>query len=126
MVEATLGKNDTSYRINPSEIQCKNQLLLIFLIIHSLTQVLYIEWHPSASDVLLSAGGDHAIFVWNTKTCEAVSTIRVHEQPIQSLSWNYDGSYFATSCRDKKIRIINPHTGEMISVSELQKCKERG
>ena len=74
-------------------------------------------WHPCASDVLLSAGGDFAVFIWNTKTKEAVLTISVHEQLIQSVSWNYDGSCFATSCKDKKIRIFDAHTGDVLSVS---------
>ena len=89
-------------------------------------KVLYAVWHPSASDVLLSAGGDHTVFVWNTKTREALSTIKVHDHLIQSLSWNYDGSYFATSCRDKKLRIIDPRTRGVISVSKLQRFKKEG
>lgn len=86
-------------------------------------QVMYVVWHPSASDVLLSVGADHAIFIWNTKTQEAVSRVKVHPDLIYSVSWNYDGSLIATSCRDKKLRVVNPRTAEVLTVniSAIQK-----
>ena len=98
----------------------------LWILLFNALQVLYVVWHPSASDVLLSAGGDYTVFVWNTKTREALSTIKVHDHLIQSVSWNYDGSYFATSCRDKKLRIIDPRTRGVISVSKLQRFKKEG
>jgi WD40 repeat protein len=65
---------------------------------------------------LLSAGVDRIIVIWNTKTQEAITQIDVHGDNINSISWNYNGSYFATTCKDKKLRVINARTGEVVSV----------
>lgn len=80
-------------------------------------KVVFVLWHPSASDVLLSASADNNIYVWNTKSGEALFSIEgKHPDMIQSVSWNYDGSFIATTCKDKKLRVIDPRSGEV--------CKE--
>ena len=81
-----------------------------------LPQVSYVLWHPCAKSVLLSAGFDCKIIIWNTETGDKLSEIpdlTGKEQQIYSVSWNYDGSYFATSCKDKKLRIVDPRSGEV-------------
>ena len=35
-------------------------------------RVTYVEWHPTAENILLSAGSDHAIIVWNIGTGQPV------------------------------------------------------
>ena len=46
-----------------------------------------------------------------------MQSIDVHQDTIYSLSINRDGSRIATTCRDKKLRIIEPRTGALIQVS---------
>ena len=68
--------------------------------------------------MLASVGFDHKIFVWNTSTGEQLCKIDgFHTDIIYSISWNYDGSLLATTCKDKKIRVIDPRKNEIISVS---------
>lgn len=55
---------------------------------------MYLLWHPTAENILLSAGYDHLIFVWNIAKGQAVNVIECHEQPIYSMSFN---RYFKTS-----------------------------
>jgi hypothetical protein len=78
-------------------------------------KVSYIEWHPTAADILLSAGADFRCILWNTDKAECIRVIAVHNDTIFSVSWNLDGSRFATTCKDKKIRIIDPRQGTVIS-----------
>lgn len=33
---------------------------------------------------------------------------------IWSINFNYDGSRFVTTCKDRKIRILDAHTGEVL------------
>lgn len=73
----------------------------------------YIEWHPTADNVLLSAGSDHLIFVWNIGSGEPINIIKCHPDVIYSMSFNRDGSLLATTCKDKKLRIIDPRTGRV-------------
>ncbi|CAN7980333.1 unnamed protein product, partial [Ixodes pacificus] len=74
----------------------------------------YVEWHPTAEHVLLSAGFDHSILVWDVSRAEAVRTIDCHPDSIHSMSFNRDGSLLATTCKDKKLRVIDPRTGNVI------------
>jgi len=77
-------------------------------------RVTYLEWHPTADNILLSAGSDHVIIVWNIGTGEAINYIECHPDVIYSMSFNRDGSYLATTCKDKKLRILDPRTGQVV------------
>lgn len=77
-----------------------------------------LQWHPSANNVLLSAGADSRIIIWNVGTGEILSSID-HPDLIFHCSWSWDGSHLVTTCKDKKIRIYDPRTGDMEQVSEL-------
>ncbi|XP_076364215.1 coronin-6-like isoform X2 [Tachypleus tridentatus] len=71
-----------------------------------------IQWHMSANNVLLSAGADCKIFIWNVGTGEVLSQIN-HPDIIYDCCWSWDGSRFVTTCKDRKIRVYDPHTGEV-------------
>ncbi|XP_075230829.1 coronin-2B-like isoform X2 [Lycorma delicatula] len=75
----------------------------------------YIEWHPTAENILVSAGFDHLIILWDVGKGEALNVIDCHPDVIYSISFNKDGSRLATTCKDKKLRIIDPRTGFVIS-----------
>src|SRR5688572_13415376 len=44
-----------------------------------------------------------------------VQEIDVKDIPL-SASWNFDGSQIVTSCKDKKVRIIDPRSGSTLKV----------
>ena len=71
-----------------------------------------ILWHPSANNVLLSAGADFKIIIWNVGTSEILSQID-HPDLIFHCSWSWDGAHLVTTCKDKKIRIYNPRNGSI-------------
>ncbi|XP_073971921.1 coronin-2B-like isoform X2 [Rhodnius prolixus] len=75
----------------------------------------YIEWHPTAENVLASVGFDYLIILWDVGKGDALHVIDCHQDVIQSLSFNRDGSRLATTCKDKKLRVIDPRTGFVIS-----------
>ena len=75
--------------------------------------------------MLASAGYDHKIIVWNTSSGEQLALLDgYHPDIIYSFSWNYNGSLLATTCKDKKIRVIDPRRNEVISVSTCARVKE--
>ncbi|XP_026497028.2 coronin-2B-like isoform X1 [Vanessa tameamea] len=78
-------------------------------------RVAYIEWHPTAENILLSAGFDYLIFVWDVGKGEAVKVIDCHSDVIYCMSFNRDGSLLATTCKDKKLRVIEPRRGIVLS-----------
>uniref|UniRef100_G3P236 Coronin n=1 Tax=Gasterosteus aculeatus aculeatus TaxID=481459 RepID=G3P236_GASAC len=73
-----------------------------------------ITWHPTARNVLLSAGCDNQIIIWNVGTGEAMITLdEMHPDVIYNVTWNRNGSLICTACKDKAIRVIDPRK-EMI------------
>jgi WD40 repeat protein len=79
-------------------------------------QVQHIQWHPTAENVLASAGADNALIVWDVESGDMLMRCDVHPDMIFSISWSYNGSLIATSCKDKKIRMIDPRTGDTVQV----------
>lgn len=79
-------------------------------------RVAYIEWHPTAENILFSAGFDHLVIVWHIGRGEAVNVIDCHTDVIYSISLNRDGSLLATTSKDKKLRVIEPRSGIVKSV----------
>lgn len=71
-------------------------------------------WHPSALNVLLTAGSDNLVIIWNVGTGEALVRIDCHPDVVYSACWNWDGSRLVTTCKDKKIRMLNPRSGEVL------------
>uniref|UniRef100_A0AC35TI05 Coronin n=1 Tax=Rhabditophanes sp. KR3021 TaxID=114890 RepID=A0AC35TI05_9BILA len=72
-------------------------------------------WHPTANNILLTAGGENKLLLWNVGTGEALLEIDGHPDQIFSMSFNYDGSQFVTACKDKKLRIFDSHSGDMVA-----------
>ncbi|TSW89617.1 Coronin-1C [Bagarius yarrelli] len=62
-----------------------------------------ITWHPTTRNILLSAGCDNMIMIWNVGTGEALITLEdMHPDVIFSACWNRNGSLICTACKDKK------------------------
>ena len=80
-----------------------------------------LEWHPTAENILLSAGYDHLIIVWNIAKGHAINVIDCHMDSIYSMPFNRNGSLLATTCKDKMIRIIDPRTGEVLRQGDCHK-----
>jgi coronin-1B/1C/6 len=78
-------------------------------------------WHPSAQNVLLTAGSDNIVVIWNVGTGEPTVVIESHPDLVYSACWNWDGSKLLTTCKDKKIRVIDPRSG---NVDEEAICHE--
>ncbi|XP_004535682.1 coronin-6 isoform X2 [Ceratitis capitata] len=72
-------------------------------------------WHPSALNVLLTAGSDNQVVIWNVGTGEILVHIDSHPDVVYSACFNWDGSKLVTTCKDKKIRIYDPRSGEIES-----------
>ena len=54
--------------------------------------------------------------IWDVARGQPLNVISCHSNTIYSISWNPNGSLFATSCKDKKIRVIDPRTGCVLQV----------
>ncbi|XP_072311558.1 uncharacterized protein coro1cb isoform X2 [Eucyclogobius newberryi] len=82
-----------------------------------------VSWHPTARNVLLSAGCDNQIVIWNVGTGEAMINLEdMHPDVIFSVSWSRNGSLLCTACKDKKVRVIDPRKNKI--VTEKDKAHE--
>ncbi|KAI4900037.1 hypothetical protein NFI96_028135 [Prochilodus magdalenae] len=82
-----------------------------------------IEWHPTSSGILFSAGYDYKILIWNLEIGEPVKMIDCHTDVILCMSFNTEGSLLATSCKDKKLRVIEPRTGQVLQEANCKNHK---
>ncbi|TRY87787.1 hypothetical protein DNTS_015695 [Danionella cerebrum] len=74
-----------------------------------------ISWHPTAHNVLMSAGCDNVVILWNVARGEAVVRIdSVHTDLIYSACWNRNGLQILTACKDKKLRVLDPRKGSVL------------
>ena len=71
-----------------------------------------VMWHPSAQNILLSCGSDNNVCVWNVGTGECLVNFGLPEL-VLSASFNWDGSEVIFTCKDKKIRRVDPRTGNV-------------
>ncbi|CAM9152559.1 unnamed protein product [Ascophyllum nodosum] len=83
------------------------------------TAVRHVEFHPVAENVLMTTNADHSLQLCDVAAGgdTAVVTIDVHTHSINSASFNGDGSLIATTCRDGKIRVLDPRVS--ISTSSV-------
>ncbi|XP_034873103.1 coronin-1C isoform X1 [Mirounga leonina] len=78
-----------------------------------------VVWHPTTRNVLLSAGCDNAIIIWNVGTGEALINLDdMHSDMIYNVSWNRNGSLICTASKDKKVRVIDPRKQEIVAEKE--------
>ncbi|XP_025197809.1 coronin-2B-like isoform X1 [Melanaphis sacchari] len=100
--------------IPDSGLSCNLNEWLIELSGHR-RRVGYIEWHPTAENVIASSGFDYLVMLWDAGTGQILNTIDCHPDIVHSLAFNRDGSRLATTCKDKKIRSIDPRSGLVVS-----------
>ncbi|XP_023817143.2 coronin-2B isoform X1 [Oryzias latipes] len=82
-------------------------------------RVSLVEWHPTANNILFSTGYDYQVMIWNLDSPEQViknpvRTITQHSDVVLSMSFNTDGSLLATTCKDRKVRLMEPRTGNLL------------
>ncbi|KAL9656707.1 hypothetical protein ABK040_002974 [Willaertia magna] len=83
-----------------------------------LKKVGLVEFHPTANNVLLTAGQYHKVALWDIETGKSQIELKDLWKDIQSVSFNKNGSLFATTSKDKKLRIIDPRKNEVASEAE--------
>ncbi|PWY99996.1 putative CRN1-a coronin [Testicularia cyperi] len=76
-----------------------------------------VVWHPTASNVVAAATGDHVVKLFDvTHASSAASSpsisLRGFTDTIQSLDWDWTGTTLIATSRDRKLRTFDPRQGE--------------
>ncbi|CAG4960655.1 unnamed protein product [Colias eurytheme] len=66
-----------------------------------------VGFHPVADGLIHVASG-HELALWDLTKQKEAFVNRDHTEVIQSTSWKKDGKLVATSCKDKKVRVLDP------------------
>jgi len=74
-----------------------------------------VQFNPVAANIVATSSTDFTIKVWDIETGQANLTVNGHADIIQSVEWNRNGSRLATTCKDKKNRIIDPRTDRIVA-----------
>ncbi|GAA5855951.1 hypothetical protein JCM8547_000427 [Rhodosporidiobolus lusitaniae] len=69
----------------------------------------HVRFHPTASGVLATASND--VKIWDLEAQKATLNGDAHADMVQSIDWSYTGDVFATTCKDRKLRLFDPRTG---------------
>jgi len=76
-------------------------------------------FNPVANNILATSSTDFSVKIWDIQKGTAPVTIDAkHSDIIQSLDWNGNGSLLATSCKDKKLRVIDPRQSSIVQEAE--------
>lgn len=78
-----------------------------------------VQFNPVANNVLLTTSTDFAVKIWDIEKGSAnISVDAAHTDIIQSGDWKNTGDLVVTSCKDKKIRVIDPRGGNVVGEAE--------
>ncbi|KAG6456270.1 hypothetical protein O3G_MSEX009637 [Manduca sexta] len=72
-----------------------------------------VGFHPVADGLIHVASG-HELALWDLTKQKEAFVNKDHGEVIQSTSWKKDGRLLATSCKDKKVRILDPRAATAV------------
>lgn len=70
-----------------------------------------VVFHPTASNTVAAAGGDHIIKLWDIETQQERSALSGFTDAVQSLDFDWTGSTLVATCRDRKLRTFDARKG---------------
>lgn len=89
---------------------------LLFISLEHAGDAKAVSWHPSLG-VVISAGRDGRVRLWDPRTAVSVATLAGHEMPINRMKWNNSGRWFVTGSKDSTLKLWDIRTLSTIMVS---------
>jgi coronin-1B/1C/6 len=85
-------------------------------------KVTLLRFHPTAENTLLSASADHTTKVWDIEAGAPVSEYKDLPDLTQDIIWDLKGDTYATTNKDKAIRIIDGRTS--MEIAKVEKAHD--
>lgn len=73
-----------------------------------------VRWHPTRSNLLVSASMDHSVRVWDASSGTIFRKLTHHTAAVKDAKWNLDGSQVLSCGYDKTARLVNLETGQEV------------
>jgi len=77
-----------------------------------------VKFQPVVQNLIATSSQDYDIKTWDIERGAAIHTVVGHTNIVQSLDWNYNGSLICSNAKDKKVRVIDPRLGEIVSEAQ--------
>jgi coronin-1B/1C/6 len=77
-----------------------------------------LNFNPVASNVLATTSTDFTVKIWDIERGDSINDVSGHSDIIQSSAWNYNGQFYATASKDKKVRVIDPRANSVVQEVE--------
>jgi len=78
-----------------------------------------VKFSPTANNILATTSTDYSVKIWDIEKGKDVCSIDAqHTDIVQACDWNRNGSLIITSCKDKKIRLIDPRMNKIVQEVE--------
>lgn len=75
-----------------------------------------VKWSPIHENILISCSNDKSVKLWNTDTGEVVRDHNnLYKGRVNSVSFSYDGSLYASKSQDDQIRVFDFESGDLLS-----------
>ncbi len=74
----------------------------------------HVQFHPIAENVAASSSGDYTVKLWDVENGKDKITL-THKDLVTSFSFNYNGNMLATTSRDRKLRVWDIRSNEIVS-----------
>lgn len=71
---------------------------------------------PHCHEPRYSVSADMTVKLWDIEAGMNINTLSAHEQLIQDIVWDFYGNTYATSCKDKSLRIIDARSPQVAQV----------
>jgi coronin-1B/1C/6 len=84
--------------------------------LYNFRKVGHVLFHPTADNVLASSSADLTVKLWDIENGKEVQELTGHNDLIQSITYNWNGSLLATTCRDKKVRVFDIRSNQIVQV----------
>ena len=82
-------------------------------------KVTFLRFHPTASNVLASVSADQTVKLWDIEKGQEMTSLNdAHRDLIQDIVWDYCGNSYATSSKDKAVRIVDARSSTVTSTIE--------
>jgi len=82
-------------------------------------KVTFCTFNHSANGIVASTGFDSTVKTWNMNDQEEVFSIDLPEGAmVNHMKWNHTGDLIAVTCKDKKLRIIDPRQNKFAAVAK--------
>eukprot|EP00281_Chroomonas_sp_CCMP1168_P019888 CAMPEP_0206230820 /NCGR_PEP_ID=MMETSP0047_2-20121206/10484_1 /ASSEMBLY_ACC=CAM_ASM_000192 /TAXON_ID=195065 /ORGANISM="Chroomonas mesostigmatica_cf, Strain CCMP1168" /LENGTH=413 /DNA_ID=CAMNT_0053654311 /DNA_START=59 /DNA_END=1296 /DNA_ORIENTATION=+ len=76
-------------------------------------KVTLVRWNPVAADTLLSVSYDTSVRIWDVSKQAEACCFSDLDDVVQHVAWNYDGSKYVVTSKDKAVRLVDPRASSV-------------